>query len=77
MSTIDTRAAIERIYFTTTRQTIRRDLARAIELLKSLPTEAERERATPYMNGLLEMCAEWGVPTRERAGRGRSNRRKR
>ena len=38
-------AEIRRIYFATTRQTIDHDLAHAIELLKSLPTDELREKA--------------------------------
>ncbi len=50
---------IRRIYFKTSRQTIEHDFAHAIELLKSLPTEDEREKATVYMEGLAEMRKEW------------------
>jgi len=50
---------IRRIYFKTTRQTIDNDLAHAIELLKNLPTEDDRERATVYMQGLAEMQRNW------------------
>jgi hypothetical protein len=50
---------IRRIYFHTTRQTIDNDLAHAIELLKSLPTEELREKATVFMQGLSEMQREW------------------
>ena len=52
-------AEIRRIYFNTTRRTIQHDLAHAIELLKSLPSEEEREKATVYMEGLAEMRREW------------------
>ena len=52
-------AEIRRIYFKTTRRTIQHDLAHAIELLKSLPSEEEREKATVYMEGLAEMRREW------------------
>jgi hypothetical protein len=50
---------IKRLYFNTTRQTIQKDLARAIELLKSLPDEDARERAAVYMDGLSQMRSEW------------------
>jgi hypothetical protein len=60
-------AEIRKIYFKTTRQTIEHDLAHAIELLKSLPTEEDRERARVYMDGLSQMRSEWG---RRRSGRG-------
>ncbi len=67
-------ADIRRIYFETTKQTIENDLAHAIELLKALPTEEERERATVFMEGLAAMRREWGagekraVGTRQRGG---------
>jgi hypothetical protein len=52
-------AEIRRLYFTTTRDTIDQDLAKALDLLKSLPSEEQRERATVYMQGLAEMRSEW------------------
>jgi hypothetical protein len=52
-------AEIRQIYFKTKRQTIEHDLAHAIELLKSLPTDEERERARVYMDGLSQMRSEW------------------
>ena len=48
-----------RLYFKATRATIQRDFERAIDLLKTLPTEADREKATVYMEGLAEMRKEW------------------
>ena len=50
---------IRQIYFATTKKTIREDLLHAIELLKSLPTEEEREKARVYMDGLAQMRSEW------------------
>jgi len=50
---------IRRIYFHTTRETIRQDLERALSLLKSMNSEEERERATVYMHGLAEMNKDW------------------
>ena len=61
-------ADIRRIYFKTTRKTIENDLTHAIELLKSLPTEEERERATVFMEGLAQMRREWGTGGSERTG---------
>jgi hypothetical protein len=55
----NTLALIRQIYFKTTRQTIENDFAHAIELLKSLETEEERERATAYMHGISELRKEW------------------
>ena len=60
---LDPVAEIRRLYYATSRQTIVRDLARAIELLKQLPGEAERERAAVFMDGLAQMRSEWGVTT--------------
>ena len=52
-------AEIRRLYYQTTRQTIQADLARALDLLKSLSREEERERAAVYMDGLAQMRADW------------------
>src|SRR5205823_1256498 len=68
LSTDEKLAEIRRLYFSTTRQTIDRDLSKALDLLKSMQTEEERERATVYMHGLNEMRAEWaGKGKREKA----------
>ena len=53
-------AEIRRLYFQTTKGTILRDFDRAIDLLKSLPTPDQRQRATVYMEGLAQMRKEWG-----------------
>ena len=58
-----TLAEIKRLYFKASRSTIQRDFERAIDLLKSLPTEADREKATVYMEGLAEMRKEWRAGT--------------
>jgi hypothetical protein len=50
---------IRTLYYQATRATIKKDLARAIDLLKTLPTEEDRERAAVYMDGLMEMRKEW------------------
>lgn len=55
-------AEIRRIYFKTTRHSIEHDLAHAIELLKSLGSEEEREKATVYMEGLAQMRKDWAKP---------------
>jgi hypothetical protein len=59
LSTDDKLAEIRRLYFTTTRDRIEADLTRALDLLKSIPGEDERERATVYMEGLAEMYKDW------------------
>jgi hypothetical protein len=55
----DKLAEIRRLYFKTTKQTIQDDLAKALDLLKSMSSEEERERATVYMEGLAEMYKDW------------------
>ena len=59
LSSDDKHAEIRRLYFKTTRQTIQQDLEKALDLLKSMPTEEERERATVYMEGLAQMRKDW------------------
>ena len=58
-STEEILAEIKRLYFETTRATIDRDFDRAVDLLKSLPSVEERQRAHVYMEGLAEMRKEW------------------
>ena len=65
-------AEIRRIYFKTTRQTIDHDLVHAIELLKKLPTEDDREKATVYMHGLAEMQRNWARKKKSKSGSGKS-----
>jgi hypothetical protein len=50
---------IRRLYYSATAATIQRDIARAVELLKSLASNEERERAAVYMDGLAQMRGEW------------------
>jgi hypothetical protein len=66
LTSADKLAEIRRLYFTTTRHTIQADLTKALDLLKSMATEEERERATVYMEGLAEMRAEWNRPKGKR-----------
>ena len=64
---MDKLAEIRKLYFAATKATIARDFDRAIDLLKSMPSEDERERATVFMQGLAEMRKEWnsdGNPSR-------------
>ncbi len=67
LSADDKLTEIRRLYFATSRQSIQNDLTRALDLLKSMPTEEERERATVYMEGLAEMAKDW---TRDSAPKG-------
>ena len=59
-------AEIKRLYYETTRQTIQQDLARALDLLKSMASEEERERVAVYMDGLSQMRSEWGQTKNKR-----------
>jgi len=51
---------IRKLYFNATRASIKNDLARAIDLLKSMKDDAERQKAAVYMDGLAQMRSEWG-----------------
>jgi hypothetical protein len=62
-------AEIRRIYFKTTRPTIEHDIAHAIELLKSLPSEEEREKASVFMEGLNQMRRDWASQEKRKAKR--------
>jgi hypothetical protein len=68
-STEQALAEIRRIYFATTARTIDHDFAHAIELLKSLATEEEREKATAYMHGISELRKEWAPRKRSSKSR--------
>ena len=64
---VEALAEIRRIYFKTTRRTIEHDFDHAIELLKSLPDEDAREKATAYMEGLAQLRKEFaGGPKKPR-----------
>ena len=65
----DTIAEIRRLYYRTTKQTINNDLARALQLLKSMVSEDERERAAVYMDGLSQMRSDWARPPEQNVGR--------
>ena len=52
-------AEIKRLYFRTSKKTIKQDFAKALDLLKSLASEEERERAAVYMDGLSQMRSDW------------------
>jgi hypothetical protein len=59
LTTDDKLAEIRRLYFSATKKTIDQDLAKALDLLKSMNSEEERERATVFMEGLNEMRRDW------------------
>ncbi len=73
--------SIRKLYFNTTKATVQRDLTKAIDLFKQLTSEADREKAAVFMDGLSQMRSEWGVrpatasaqkTPRSRASRSRS-----
>jgi hypothetical protein len=59
LSSDDKLAEIKRLYYQTSRATIKADLAKAIDLLKTMSTEEERERVAVYMDGLSQMRSDW------------------
>jgi hypothetical protein len=71
LSADDKHAEIRRLYYETTRQTIQQDLAKALDLLKSMANEEERERAAVYMDGLAQMRAEWGRAKKKGKAKGK------
>ncbi len=71
----DKLAEIRRLYFQTTRQSIQQDLAKALDLLKSMNSEEERERATVYMEGLAQMRSDWAKTERRKTGTATSSKR--
>ncbi len=67
---VDRLGEIRRLYFSTTRATIERDFAKALDLLRGMDTDEERSRATVFMHGLAQMRADWtrGTPGQTKAG---------
>ena len=64
LSADDKLAEIRRLYFKATAKTIQQDLEKALDLLKSMNSEEERERATVYMEGLAQMRKDWQRKTK-------------
>ena len=56
---MDSLAEIKKLYYAATKATIQKDVKRAVELLKAMPTDEDRERAAVYMDGLSQMRSEW------------------
>lgn len=50
---------IKRLYFSTTKQTIDRDMARALELLTHMANDDARQRVAGFMHGLSDLQREW------------------
>jgi hypothetical protein len=67
LSDEDRLAEIKRLYFRTTRETIQQDFTRALDLLKAMANDDQRERAAVFMDGLAEMRSDW-VPRKGRKG---------
>ena len=65
---MDPIAEIKKLYYGATKATIQDDVDRAIDLLRSLPTDEDRERAAVYMDGLSQMRSEWSASARPKAG---------
>jgi hypothetical protein len=78
LSAEDKLAEIKNLYYQTSRATIKQDFAKAIELLKSMPSEEERERVAVYMDGLSQMRSDWGGARKVKSKKGKvkSKRRK-
>jgi len=63
-------AEIKRLYYQTTAHTIEQDLAKALDLLKSMA-----KRAAVYMDGLSQMRSDWshkGKSEKEKGKRSKS-----
>lgn len=60
LTTDDKVAEIRRLYFQTTKESIQADLEKALDLLKSMPSEEERDRVAVFMDGLAQMRSDWG-----------------
>ncbi len=73
LSTDDKVAEIRRLYFQTTKESIQADLEKALDLLKSMPSEGERDRVAVFMDGLAQMRADWGKSGKSKKGAGKSS----
>jgi hypothetical protein len=70
-------AEIKRLYYTTTKTTIQDDLAKALDLLKSMNSEEERERVAVFMDGMSQMRSDWGMGSKKGNGRRKKGQRAR
>jgi hypothetical protein len=50
---------IRKLYYNASKATIKKDVARAIDLLKSMTSDEDREKVAVYMDGLSQMRSEW------------------
>ncbi|MDP7210867.1 MAG: hypothetical protein QF507_03795 [Vicinamibacterales bacterium] len=58
---------IRKLYLEATPRTIQGNVNKAVELLKSLPTESARQEAAVYMDGLSQLRSEWTLAKKRRA----------
>lgn len=70
LTTDDKIAEIRRLYFQTTKASIQADIEKALDLLKSMNSEEERERAAVYMEGLAQMRSDWAKGGQSGPGKG-------
>jgi hypothetical protein len=77
LSPDDKVAEIKRLYYKTTKATIQEDLTKALDLLKSMANEEERERVAVYLDGLSQMRSDWGVRSNKEEGRRKKRRHER
>jgi hypothetical protein len=68
MTVDETLERLKELYYRTTQATIEDAFDEAIDLLKTMPDEADRERAAVYMEGLAEMRQEWKSANRSPKG---------
>ena len=73
LSDDDRLAEIKRLYYNTSRQTIEPDLTRALDLLKQMASDDERERAAVFMDGLAEMRRDWRPRKKKNKKKGKEN----
>jgi hypothetical protein len=69
MTPDETLERLKALYFNANGATIGDAFDEAIDLLKSLPSEEDRERAAVYMEGLAEMKREFAAPRQKSAPR--------
>lgn len=73
LTTDDKVAEIRRLYFQTTKESIQADLEKALDLLKSMPSEGERDRVAVFMDGLAQMRTDWGKSGKRKSSAGTSS----
>jgi hypothetical protein len=71
LSPDDKAAEIKRLYYQTTKATIQEDLTKALDLLKSMANEEERERVAVYLDGMSQMRSDWKGHAGRKKAKGR------